>query len=170
MSALAQFQVMSGGRASGSDRAFDRGERREAREQLERLGIAIRPQDGSGVAGDCAALVVSTAVEETVPDVAAAKARGIPIVHRSELLAHFVASFRTIAVTGTSGKSTAVAMVFEILQGLGRGTSVITGGDLELLRGKGLQGNAWYGGAEAPVVGAGERDGPGVGPPPPPRR
>src|SRR3989442_11471691 len=65
MSALAQFQVMSGGRASGSDRAFDRGERREARQQLERLGIAIHPQDGSGVAGECAALVVSTAVEET---------------------------------------------------------------------------------------------------------
>ena len=159
MSALAQFQVMSGGRASGSDRAFDRGERREARQQLERLGISIHPQDGSGVAGDCAALVVSTAVEETVPDVGAAKARGIPIVHRSELLAHFVASFRTIAVTGTSGKSTAVAMVFEVLHALGRRPSVITGGDLELLRARGLQGNAWYGGSDLLVVEADESDG-----------
>ena len=92
MSALAQFQVMTGGRASGSDRAFDRGERGELRAQLERLGIEVMPQDGSGVAADCAALVVSTAVEEQVPDFAAARARGIPIVHRSELLAHFVAS------------------------------------------------------------------------------
>ena len=41
MSALAQFQVMTGGRASGSDRAFDRGERAELRAQLERLGIAV---------------------------------------------------------------------------------------------------------------------------------
>ena len=159
MSALAQFQMMSGGRASGSDRAFDRGERREARQQLERLGIAIHPQDGSGVAGDCAALVVSTAVEDTVPDVAAANARGIPIVHRSELLAHFVASFRTIAVTGTSGKSTAVAMVFEVLHALGRRPSAITGGDLELLRAQGLQGNAWYGGSDLLVVEADESDG-----------
>ena len=55
MSALAQFQVMTGGRASGSDRAFDRGERPEARAQLERLGIEVRPQDGSGLDSDCAA-------------------------------------------------------------------------------------------------------------------
>ena len=93
MSALAQFQAMTGGRASGSDRAFDRGERGELRARSsKRLGIDIFPQDGSGVDGDCAALVVSTAVEEQVPDFAAARARGIPIVHRSELLAHFVAS------------------------------------------------------------------------------
>ena len=49
MSALAQFQAMTGGRASGSDRAFDRGERGELRAQLESLGIEIMPQDGSGV-------------------------------------------------------------------------------------------------------------------------
>ena len=41
----------------------------------------------------------------------------IPIIHRSELLAHFVARHRSIAVTGTSGKSTVTAMVFAILQG-----------------------------------------------------
>jgi UDP-N-acetylmuramate--alanine ligase len=56
MSALAQFQVMTGGRASGSDRAFDRGERAELRRQLERLGIDVLPQDGSGVSSDCGSL------------------------------------------------------------------------------------------------------------------
>ena len=75
MSALAQFQVMTGGVASGSDRAFDRGERTELRAQLERLGITVMPQDGSGLTSDCAALVVSTAVEESVPDFAAARSR-----------------------------------------------------------------------------------------------
>ena len=75
-------------------------------QQLERLGIAVVPQDGSGLGPDCAALVVSTAVEEQVADVAAARAHAIPIVHRSELLAHFVGGHRSIAVTGTSGKST----------------------------------------------------------------
>ena len=49
MSALAQFQVMLGGHASGSDRSFDQGGRDEARAQLTRLGIALYPQDGSGV-------------------------------------------------------------------------------------------------------------------------
>ncbi len=75
MSALAQFQAMTGGRVSGSDRAFDHGERAGMRAQLERLGIAVLPQDGSGLGSDCVALVVSTAVEDTVPDVAAARAQ-----------------------------------------------------------------------------------------------
>jgi len=159
MSALAQFQVMLGGHASGSDRSFDQGGRDEARAQLTRLGVALYPQDGSGVrAAGCAALVVSTAVEHTVPDVAAAKALGLPILHRSELLARFVREHRTSAGSGTSGKSSVVAMVFEALRGAGRDPSVITGGDLEALRAEGLWGNAWRGG-ELLVVEADESDG-----------
>jgi UDP-N-acetylmuramate-alanine ligase len=159
MSALAQFQAMMGGRVSGSDRAFDRGERAELRTQLQRLGIEIMPQDGSGVTDDCAALILSTAVEEKVADFAAARAKGIPIVHRSELLAHFVASYRTVAVSGTSGKSTVTAMIFEILEGAGPDPSVITGGDLRLLQARGLPGNAFAGGSDLLVVEADESDG-----------
>lgn len=158
MSALAQYQAMRGGRVSGSDRGFDRGERPEARRKLEALGIALAPQDGSGVEG-AAALVVSTAVEEEVPDVAAARRLGIPVVHRSEMLAHWVASTRSIAVSGTSGKSTVVAMVFEALRGAGRDPSVITGGDLVCLEEEGLWGNAWAGGSDLLVVEADESDG-----------
>ncbi|HTM58445.1 MAG TPA: L,D-transpeptidase family protein [Candidatus Udaeobacter sp.] len=159
MSALAQFQAMTGGRASGSDRGFDRGERPTARTQLERLGVRVLPQDGSGVDDSCAALVVSTAVEEKVPDVVAARAHGVPIIHRSELLAHFVAARRTIAIAGTSGKSTVVAMVFEILRGAGRDPSVITGGDLTSLQREGLWGNAWAGSSDLLVIEADESDG-----------
>ena len=159
MSALAQFQAMMGGRVSGSDRAFDRGERAELRTQLERLGIEIMRQDGSGVTDDCAALIVSTAVEEKVADFATARAKNIPVVHRSELLAHFVASYRTVAVSGTSGKSTVTAMVFEILESAGRDPSVITGGDLRLLQARGLPGNAFAGGSDLLVVEADESDG-----------
>jgi UDP-N-acetylmuramate-alanine ligase len=158
MSALAQFQVMRGGTASGSDRAFDRAERTEARAQLERLGIQVTPQDGSALAG-AAALVVSTAVEREVADYAAARRLGVPVVHRSELLARFVADHRAIAVTGTSGKSTVVAMIFEILRGAGRDPSVITGGDLVLLQRQGLWGNAWAGRSDLLVVEADESDG-----------
>jgi UDP-N-acetylmuramate--alanine ligase len=158
MSALAQFQAMRGGRASGSDRAFDRGERAEARAQLERLGIGIVPQDGCGVAG-AAAVVLSSAVESDVPDFAAARRLGVPVVHRSELLARFVAEHRTIAVTGSSGKSTVVAMVFEILRGAGRDPSVVTGGDLVLLQREGRWGNAWAGSSDLLVVEADESDG-----------
>jgi len=159
MSALAQFQAMTGGRVSGSDRAFDRGERARLRAQLDRLGIIVLPQDGSGLGPDCVALVVSTAVEDHVPDVAAARAKSIPIIHRSELLAYFVANHRSIAGTGTSGKSTVTAMVFDILRGAGREPSVITGGDLPELVGQGLPGNAAAGSSDLLVVEADESDG-----------
>lgn len=158
MSALAQFQAMLGGSASGSDRGFDRDERAESRAQLERLGVHVMPQDGSGLQDDCGALVVSTAVEETVPDVAAARARSLPVVHRSEMLAHWVSEFRSVAVSGTSGKSTATAMIFEILRGAGRDPSVITGGDLVALQDQGYWGNAWAGRGPL-VVEADESDG-----------
>lgn len=150
MSALAQFQAMLGGQASGSDRGFDRNERPEALAQLARLNVKVWPQDGSGIAGDCGALVVSTAVEDTVPDVAAAKARALPIVHRSEMLAYWVSEFRSVAVSGTSGKSTVTAMAFEMLRGAGRDPSVITGGDLVALQEAGYWGNAWAG--KGPLV------------------
>ena len=159
MSALAQFQVMTGGRASGSDRAFDHGEREGLRAQLERLGIDVLPQDGSGLGSDCVALVVSTAVEDSIPDVASARAKGIPIIHRSELLAYFVAQRRSIAVTGTSGKSTVAAMIFAILSGAGRDPSVITGADLPELEAQGLPGNAFAGDTDLLVVEADESDG-----------
>lgn len=159
MSALAQFVAMKGGRASGSDRAFDRGQRPEARGRLEALGIAIHPQDGSGLSGDCAGLVVSTAVEDEVPDVAEARRLGVPVLHRSELLAHLVATHRTLAITGTSGKSTTVAMAFEILRGAGRDPSVITGGELASLQAEGLWGNARAGSSDLLVIEADESDG-----------
>jgi len=103
--------------------------------------------------------VVSTAVEEQVPDFAVAKAKDIPIIHRSELLAYFVASNRSVAVTGTSGKSTVTAMVFDILRGAGRDPSVITGGDLPDLVAQGLPGNALAGRSDLLVVEADESDG-----------
>jgi UDP-N-acetylmuramate--L-alanine ligase len=159
MSALAQFQAMKGGKVSGSDRAFDHGERTEVRQQLKALGIDVVPQDGSGIGHDCAALVVSTAVEEQVPDVAAARANNIPIIHRSEMLAYFVETNRTIAVSGTSGKSTVTAMTFEILRWCGRDASVITGGDVRLLQAQGLVGNAFAGASDLLVIEADESDG-----------
>lgn len=158
MSALAQFLAMKGLPVTGSDRSFDRGQRPEAKAQLERLGIRILPQDGSGVAV-ASGVVYSTAVEEQVPDFAEAKRLGVPLVHRSELLAHLVGHHRTIAITGTSGKSTTTAMVFELLRGAGKDPSVITGGELPSLQREGLWGNAWAGASDLLVIEADESDG-----------
>jgi UDP-N-acetylmuramate-alanine ligase len=144
MSALAQYRAIGGGRTSGSDRSFDQGVADADRARLERLGVIIRPQDGSGVAA-ADLVVTSTAVENSIADVRAAVARGIPIAHRAEVLAAIVRGRPTIAVTGSSGKSTAVAMVFEALRGCGRDPGVLTGGDLRVLQADGLKGNAWIG-------------------------
>ena len=89
--------------------------------------------------------MTSTAIEESIADVRAARERGIPIAHRAELLAAIVRSRPTIAVTGSSGKSTAVAMVFEALRGAGLDPGLLTGGDLALLQDQGYKGNAWVG-------------------------
>jgi len=145
MSALAQYHAHRGGRATGSDRAFDQGERSEIRAQLAAAGVQVVPQDGRALDAGCAAVVTSTAVEDAIVDVARARELGIPLRHRSELLAVYVARHRTIAVTGTSGKSTVTAMIWSILHGCGLDPRLLTGGPVAALQAAGLLGNA-YGG------------------------
>ena len=159
MSALAQIHAMDGGQATGSDRDFDRGRGAVLRAKLEALGVRMFPQDGSALTRETDLVVLSTAIEDTNPEIAAAKAQGVPLMHRSEFLARYVERMRTIAVTGTSGKSTVVAMIFEILESAGRGPSVITGGSLLALQKRGVTGNAWRGKSNLLVIEADESDG-----------
>lgn len=159
MSALAQIHAMDGGPATGSDRDFDRGRGAGLKAKLEALGVRLFPQDGSALTNETELVVLSTAIEDSNPEIAAAKALGVPLMHRSEFLARHVSGMRTIAVTGTSGKSTVVAMIFEILEAAGRGPSVITGGALIALQSRGLTGNAFRGKSDILVVEADESDG-----------
>ncbi|MBI5200695.1 MAG: hypothetical protein HY925_03830 [Elusimicrobia bacterium] len=158
MSALAQFHAMGGGRATGSDRSFDRGLAAELRRKLEALGIKVVPQDGSGVKG-ADAVIASTAIETDNADLSAARAANVPVIHRADMLARYVKERRTIAVAGTSGKSTVSAMIYEILEAAGLGPSVITGGGLRALEAEGLVGNARRGKSELLVIEADESDG-----------
>jgi UDP-N-acetylmuramate-alanine ligase len=159
MSALAQVHAWRGGRCTGSDRAFDAGERDAIRSALSATGVEIVPQDGTWPQAGCDAMVISTAVEESVPDVQAARAAGVPLLHRSELLAEFLAGSEGIAVTGTSGKSTTTAMVTEILLNAELDPTVITGGALVSLEEDGLLGNACAGTGPHLVIEADESDG-----------
>jgi UDP-N-acetylmuramate-alanine ligase len=156
MSALAHLRALSGARVSGSDRDFDRGLREDERARCARLGVALFAQDGSGVRG-AGVVVASTAAESAVPDLALAKDLGVPVVHRAAWLAAHIRTRRTVAVAGTSGKSTVVAMVFEGLRGAGLDPGVVTGGDLRALQKDGLRGNAWSGSGPL-VVEADESD------------
>ncbi|HAT72968.1 MAG TPA: hypothetical protein DCS63_09155 [Elusimicrobia bacterium] len=159
MSALAQVAAMEGRAVSGSDRDFDRGRNLGVKAALEKLGIKIFQQDGSGVNDGTAELALSTAIEDSNPEVTGAKARGLKISHRSELLAAQVNRFDTIAVAGTSGKSTAAAMLFAVLEAGGLEPSIITGGALGALKERGLIGNAFRGKGKVLVVEADESDG-----------
>jgi UDP-N-acetylmuramate--alanine ligase len=159
VSALAQFHVMGGGTATGSDRTFDAGGAAELRAKLEGLGIKVYPQDGSALDGSHAYAVASTAIEKDNKDLEAVRALGLKLLHRADALAQHVADHKTIAVAGTSGKSSVVAMIFEILESAGLSPSVITGGALTALERRGFVGNAFRGTSDLMVVESDESDG-----------
>src|SRR5277367_1057463 len=113
---------------AGSDRALDQGRTLEKFDFLRAQGITLFPQDGSGVTSARQILVVSAAVEETIPDVVAARKVGAQIVTRAELLAElFNAAETSIGVAGTSGKSTTTGMIGWILHATGRDPTVMNG-------------------------------------------
>jgi len=159
MSALAQYLRFQGIDVSGSDRLLKSEDTVSIRQSLETLGCTIVDQDGSGIIESVDVICVSTAIEETNPDIAAARMYGLHIIHRSDLLAAIIASKKTIAVAGTSGKSTVTAMVFEFLTVCGKSPSLISGAPLRRLEREGLIGNAYSGGSDLLVVEADESDG-----------
>jgi len=119
MAPLAQLAALWGARVTGSDRNYDRGVILPIFDGLRSSGVEILAQDGSGILSNLDALVHSSAVEPTNPDVARADALGIPRIRRGSFLAQLVASRRTVAIAGTSGKSTVTAMVAHVLSKAG---------------------------------------------------
>lgn len=128
MSALAQALRAGGFEVTGSDRYLDQGRDLEVTEKLRRAGVHFFPQDGTGVTAATRAVVVSTAIEPGNPDLEAATRLGIPVRHRSEVLAELVEGRESVAVTGTSGKTTTTGMVGWILERLGADPTVVNGG------------------------------------------
>ncbi|MBU6158912.1 MAG: UDP-N-acetylmuramate--alanine ligase [Bacteroidetes bacterium] len=159
MSALAQYLQGTGMQVSGSDRNFQTGVPNDTQTKLQAEGIQCFPQDGSGITNATDLIVVSTAIEDTVAEVVKAKAMNIPIIKRSELLALIAAGKKTIAVGGTSGKSTTVAMIYEILCHANYAPGIISGAGLTRLIKEGKIGNAAVGNGEWLVIEADESDG-----------
>jgi len=160
MSALAQLHAMSGDEVTGSDRLINNGfNKLPVWESLKKLGVKIYPQDGSGIDEATNVVVLTTAIEPDNIEIARAKQLAIPILHRSDLLAKHVKESWTIAVSGTSGKSTTTAMLFEILKHAGKDPSLITGGILLSLQEQGYFGNIYKGKSNILVIEADESDG-----------
>jgi len=159
MSALAQYLSGTGKEVSGSDRYFKDGELNDTRAKLEVAGIHCFQQDGGGITELTELVVVSSAIEDTVFEVHKAKKLSIPIVKRSELLAIIARSKKTIAVGGTSGKSTTSAMLFDIFKLADLQPSIISGAGLISIIKEGRIGNAKVGEGEWLIIEADESDG-----------
>jgi len=159
MSALAQFCAGIGKQVSGSDRYFNTDAASDTQQKLVQAGIQCFQQDGTGINSSIDCIVISTAVEASNPELQKAQALGIPVLKRSELLTLISNTKKTIAVGGTSGKSTTTAMIFQILEHAGLAPSIISGAGLVRLQQQGLIGNAWVGKGEWLVIEADESDG-----------
>ncbi len=125
---LALILRAQGHGVAGSDRMLDQGRSGAKFEFLRERGIALHPQDGSGVTDSGQIFVASAAIEKSVPDMKAARAAGAPVMTRAELLAQlFNAASLSVAIGGTSGKSTTTGMTGWILSAAGRDPTVMNG-------------------------------------------
>jgi UDP-N-acetylmuramate--alanine ligase len=124
---LASIVRASGAKVAGSDRSLDAGRTPHKFDYLRSLGIQLFPQDGSGLQPGMT-LVTSAAVEPTVPDVVRAKELQLSHVTRPQFLARLLNSAqRSVAVGGTSGKSTVTGMIGWILHACHRQPTVMNG-------------------------------------------
>ena len=128
MMPLAMILSARGETVAGSDRALDAGRVPAKFDALRDRGIALFPQDGSGIVSADQVVVASAAVEESVPDIVAANRVGAARMTRAELnAALFNAAVLPIGVAGTSGKSTVTGMIGWILHAVGGDPTVMNG-------------------------------------------
>jgi len=159
VSAIAAFMADKGHNVSGSDRAFDSNPNHPSLLTLKNKGIAILPQDGSGISGLLDLAVFSTAVEPDSPEYAGTRLMNIPVMTRPEFLAQLVAEYKTIAIAGTSGKSTVSGMLAYLMSRLGMEPNFIGGGRVKQFRTASNPGNSITGHSELLVIEACESDG-----------
>jgi UDP-N-acetylmuramate--alanine ligase len=148
MSGLALVAQALGAEVSGSDRSES--------SYSERLRAAgMEPAIGHDAANvpDGAEIVVSTAIPADNPELARARAEGMSVLHRGDLLAEAAQLKRSIAVAGAHGKTTTSAMVAHMLRATGRDPAFLIGGEL---REAGT--NAAWGAGDWIVVEADESD------------
>jgi UDP-N-acetylmuramate--alanine ligase len=132
---LALILLDQGHTIEGSDRSLDQGRTPAKFDYLRSKGIRLFPQDGSGVTSPEQIVVASAAVEDTVPDIAAAIRVGAKRMSRADMLsALFNAAPFAIGVAGTSGKSTVTGMIAWILHHAGKSPTVMNGAVMKNFR------------------------------------
>jgi UDP-N-acetylmuramate--alanine ligase len=148
MSGLALVSKALGAEVSGSDQVES-----AALERLRAAGIEAVAGHGAANLPAGAEVVVSTAIPEDNPELAAARAAGATTLHRADLLGELSRMKRTIAVSGAHGKTTTASMIAHALRGAGHDPPFLIGGEL---RSAGT--NAAWGTGEWAVIEADESD------------
>jgi UDP-N-acetylmuramate--alanine ligase len=159
VSALAGFASDRGFDVSGSDRLFDSNPDHQVCKRLRLKGIKIFPQDGTGLDRSYDLVVISTAVEKNNPDFVKAESLNLPIKTRPQYLAGIVSEFETVAVAGTSGKSTTSGMLAFVMQKLGMEPNFIGGGRVKQFETAENPGNYLTGNSRILIMEACESDG-----------
>lgn len=144
MSAVASVLLGRGFRISGSDLSDNRTTR-----NLARGGATIHFNHAAENVLGAALIVVSTAIREDNPEYRAAIEWGIPIWHRSRVLAAIMRSNKSIAVSGTHGKTTTTTMMGMALLDAGLDPTVLVGAEVKEFGGNALTGNGEWTVAEA---------------------
>ncbi len=128
MMPLAMILAGRGATVAGSDRGLDQGRVPTKFEDLRARGVALFPQDGSGIVSAEQIVIASAAIEASVPDMVTAERLGCERITRAAMLASlFNASSLPIGIAGTSGKSTVTGMIGWILHACGRDPTVMNG-------------------------------------------
>jgi UDP-N-acetylmuramate--alanine ligase len=129
MSGLAEILLLSTPlEISGCDLA-----RSENTERLLKLGARIAIGHDPSHTKEADLVVVSSAVEEANPEVAAARARGIPVIRRAEMLAEIMRLKQGVAIAGTHGKTTTTSLTGMILTEAGFDPTIVVGGRVRIL-------------------------------------
>jgi UDP-N-acetylmuramate--alanine ligase len=150
MSGLAEILLNLGYEVSGSDLQAS-----EITQRLETYGLRFHEGHQPAHVGDAEILVVSAAVSSDNVEVIAARRRGIPVLHRSDLLADLMRlKPSAVAVGGTHGKTTTTSMISCVLEQANVGATTIVGG---ILHRSGT--NARWGAGDCLVAEADEHDG-----------
>ena len=128
MMPLAQLLLKNGHEVWGSDRSRDQGKLPEKFKALEDMGAMLFDQNGTGISEQIDCFVVSSAVEESIPDVKVALEQGLTIQKRAEVLSSLFNAKKGLSVAGTSGKTTVTAMLGHVLSSLALEPTVVNGG------------------------------------------